>query len=230
MLSPAVEDYLKTIYKLQSGDEGTASTSDVARAMGVAPSSASNMIKRLAALRLVEHRSYHGVSLTDAGKRIALEIIRHHRLLETYLREVMGFDWDQMHAEAELLEHHISEEFEDRIEALLGYPTHDPHGDPIPTRDGEVSARETARLSVDLAGRDVSIVRLVDQDPIRLRMLETKGLLPGTSVHIDETSTSDRIIVRCPDGVSRIDADLAHSVLVVVDDDVDDAESGRPAQ
>ena len=176
MLSPAVEDYLKTIYKLQAPDGSGVSTSDIARAMDVAPSSASNMVKRLAGLKLVEYRAYRGVVLTEAGQKIALEIIRHHRLLETYLREVMGFDWDQMHAEAEHLEHHISEEFEDRIEALLGYPTHDPHGDPIPSRDGVIPAVAAVPLSPEHVGERVEVVRLVEQDPVLLKRFEERRL------------------------------------------------------
>jgi DtxR family transcriptional regulator, Mn-dependent transcriptional regulator len=145
MLSQAVEDYLKTIYKLQR--DGAASTSDIARTLDVSAASVTNMVKRLAQLGMAEHQSYRGVTLTPAGNKIALEIIRHHRLLELYLKEVMGYGWEQLHDEAEHLEHHISEEFESKIEAMLGFPTHDPHGDPIPTRDGHVEAVADAPLT-----------------------------------------------------------------------------------
>ena len=139
MQSPAVEDYLKAIYKLQGA--AAATTTDIARSMNVSSASVTNMVKRLADMKLVAYESYRGVTLTPAGEKIALEIIRHHRLLELYLKEVMGYGWEQLHEEAERLEHHISEEFESKLEELLGYPTHDPHGDPIPTREGEISER-----------------------------------------------------------------------------------------
>lgn len=224
MLSPAIEDYLKTIYKLQAPDGTGVSTSDISRAMDVAPSSASNMVKRLAGLKLVEYRAYRGVVLTEAGEKIALEIIRHHRLLETYLREVMGFDWDQMHAEAELLEHHISEEFEDRIEALLGYPTHDPHGDPIPSRDGVVPTIPAVPLSPVHVGKRVVIVRLTEQDPELLTRFEQAGLLPGARILVseahsgDDAPTESGLMLEGPTGsTERVTIDVAKHLLVRVD-------------
>ena len=136
-LTDAIQDYLKQIYKLQDESERVTVTA-LARAQGVAPASASAMVKKLAALELLHHAPYRGVALTPAGERVALEVIRHHRLLELYLAESLGYSWDRVHDEAEKLEHHISEEFEDRIAASLGNPTRDPHGDPIPTRAGEL--------------------------------------------------------------------------------------------
>ena len=183
MLSQAVEDYLKTIYKLQDRSD-TVSTSDIARSMDVSSASVTNMVKRLAQLNLVEYESYRGVSLTDTGEKVALEIIRHHRLLELYLREVMGYSWDKVHEEAEHLEHHISEEFEDKLDELLGYPTHDPHGDPIPTREGEIADVTTDPLADVQPGQSVRIQRVSDRDPEMLSYLEEIGLLPGTSVEI----------------------------------------------
>lgn len=185
MLSQAVEDYLKTIYKLQDRGD-TVSTSDIARSMDVSSASVTNMIKRLAQLNLVEYESYRGVTLTDTGEKVALEIIRHHRLLELYLREVMGYPWDKVHEEAEHLEHHISEEFEDKLDELLGYPTHDPHGDPIPTREGEIADVTTDPLTDVPSGQSVRIQRVSDRDPEMLSYLEEIGLLPGTSVEILE--------------------------------------------
>lgn len=180
MLSQAVEDYLKTIYKLQGTD--TASTSEIAKTMNVSSASVTNMLKRLAELKLVEYRSYRGVSLTEAGEKIALEIIRHHRLLELYLKEVMGYGWEQLHEEAEHLEHHISEEFEAKIEELLGYPTHDPHGDPIPTREGEIPRTKDIPLSEVPESETVVIQRLSDFDPELLHYLEDLGLMPRVTV------------------------------------------------
>lgn len=180
MLSQAVEDYLKTIYKLQG--EGAVSTTDIAKALSVSSASVTNMIKRLAGMKLVEYKSYKGVKLTEAGEKIALEIIRHHRLLETYLKEVLGYSWDQMHEEAEHLEHHISEEFEDKIDALLGYPTHDPHGHPIPTRDGQILEIATVPLAHSQPGQTVTIQRISDDNIDLLHYLEEIGLLPQTTI------------------------------------------------
>jgi DtxR family transcriptional regulator, Mn-dependent transcriptional regulator len=130
-LTDAIQDYLKEIYKLQEGGERVSVTA-LAREQHVAPGSASEMVKKLAALELVDHEPYRGVRLTEAGERVAVEVIRHHRLLELYLAETLGLDVDDVHAEADRLEHVISEELEARIDKALGFPTHDPHGDPIP--------------------------------------------------------------------------------------------------
>ncbi len=130
-LTDAIQDYLKEIYKLQDED-GRVSITALAKVQGVAPGSVSEMVKKLAALDLVDHRPYQGVRLTPAGEKVAIEVIRHHRLLELYLAETLGLDVDDVHDEAEKLEHVISEELEARIDKSLGFPTHDPHGDPIP--------------------------------------------------------------------------------------------------
>lgn len=182
MLSQAVEDYLKTIYKLQG--QGTVSTTELARAMEVSAASVTNMVKRLASMGLVTHQSYKGVTLTEAGEKIALEIIRHHRLLETYLREVMGYAWDQMHTEAEQLEHHISEAFEDKLDEILGYPTHDPHGHPIPTRDGQIAEVAADPLTAVEPGQTLTIHHVSDDDPELLHYLEDLGLMPQATVQV----------------------------------------------
>lgn len=182
MLSQAVEDYLKTIYKLQ--DEGAVSTTDIARALDVSSASVTNMVKRLAEMKMVAYQSYKGVRLTEAGEKIALEIIRHHRLLETYLKEVLGYSWDQMHKEAEQLEHHISEEFEEKIDELLGFPTHDPHGHPIPTRDLQIVESATIPLTQAEPGQTVHIHHVSDDDSDLLHYLEDLGLLPQASVEV----------------------------------------------
>ncbi|MEM8488082.1 MAG: metal-dependent transcriptional regulator [Bacteroidota bacterium] len=182
MLSQAVEDYLKTIYKLRGKE--MVSTTDLARAMDVSSASVTNMVKRLDQMGLVEYQSYKGAKLTDAGCKIALEIIRHHRLLETYLKEIMGYSWAEIHEEAEHLEHHISEAFEDKIDKMLGYPTHDPHGDPIPTRDGQVEAPIDDQLCDAQTGQQLEVKRVSDADPELLHYLEDLGLLPGARVKI----------------------------------------------
>jgi DtxR family Mn-dependent transcriptional regulator len=182
MLSQAVEDYLKAIYKLQ-GDSRVA-TNDIAERMGVSSASVTNMLKRLTKMELVDHASYKGVRLTAAGTKVALEIIRHHRLLETYLKEIMGFSWSEMHAEAERLEHHISEEFEARIDEMLGYPTHDPHGHPIPTKDGQIAESATQTLAEVEPGQRVVVHHVSDADSDLLEYLESAGLLPNSRVRV----------------------------------------------
>lgn len=183
MLSPAVEDYLKAIFNLQE-QSPTVATTDIARAMGVSAASVTGMIKRLARMNLVVHESYKGVQLTPAGEKVALEIIRHHRLLETYLKDVMGYSWAEMHQEAEHLEHHISETFEDRIDALLGYPTHDPHGHPIPTRDLKLTRTNTLSLEEAEVDKQYVIRHLSDADVAILDFIERVGLMPGRRVQV----------------------------------------------
>ncbi len=179
MLSEAVQDYLKTIYKLQE-QGGVVSTSALAEAMEVTAASATGMVKKLAGLKLVRHNPYQGVVLSKAGQKMALEVIRHHRLLELYLAEALGYTWDKVHEEAERLEHAISEEFEEKIFEALGQPTRDPHGDPIPAKDGTIFAAEHDRLS-DLEPGATGIIRQVsDSDAEMLRYLGTRGLVPDT--------------------------------------------------
>lgn len=189
MLSQAVEDYLKTIYKLQArGEEAPVSTGEIADSMDISAASVSNMIKRLTDLDLVEYESYKGVTLTETGMKVALEVIRHHRLLELYLREVMDYPWDKVHEEAEHLEHHISEDFEEKLEEMLGNPTHDPHGDPIPTRGGTIAETATRPLAAVEPGESVIIRRVSDADPELLEYLEEMNLLPENHVEVVEKS------------------------------------------
>jgi len=185
VLSQSVEDYLKTIYTLEVEDTG-ASTTKIAGALGVSSASATNMVKRLSQMGLVDYESYKGATLTKSGQKIALEIIRHHRLLELYLLEVMGYSWDEVHDEAEKLEHHISERFEDKIAKLLDDPTHDPHGDPIPTKEGLIPEMDARPLVEAEADQQYIVSRVKDQDPELLRYLEKIGLLPGIRITIKE--------------------------------------------
>src|SRR5512136_1633326 len=160
-LSPPVEDYLKTVYLLCER-EGAASTTGIAAALAVTPASVTGMIKKLAEMKLVRHTPYQGVELTRAGEQIALEMVRHHRLLELFLFETLGYSWDEVHAEADALEHVISEEFEERIAARLGNPVVDPHGDPIPAKDGSMLAVKEQAL-IDLKpGQTAWITRVTD--------------------------------------------------------------------
>lgn len=214
MLSQAVEDYLKTIYKLQQ--DGAAATTEIARALNVSSASVTNMIKRLAQMGLAEYRSYRGVTLTEAGNKIALEIIRHHRLLELYLKEVMGYGWEQLHDEAEHLEHHISEEFESKIEEMLGYPTHDPHGDPIPTREGEVETIEDAPLSRVAVGQLVVVRRVADADPELLHYLEELGLMPRAEIEVLKKAPFDGPLdIRIGEHTCTVGFAVAQNVFVV---------------
>jgi DtxR family transcriptional regulator, Mn-dependent transcriptional regulator len=180
-LSAAIQDYLKEIYKIQAaGDRAT--TTAIARRMGVAPSSATSMVKKLAVLGLAEHTPYRGIELSDAGTKIALEVIRHHRLLEQYLAETLGLGIDAVHAEADRLEHALSEELEARIDEQLGYPTHDPHGDPIPDAGLNVDRSPLRSLDALQPGEEATVRRVPDGDAELLRYLAELTLVPGRRV------------------------------------------------
>ncbi len=181
--TPAVQDYLKVIYKLQQR-ERPVSTMAIAERLALSSAAVSKMLRHLAALRLAEHSRYYGVELTDAGEKIALEVIRHHRLLELYLVEALGLPWDRVDAEAEILEHVLSEEVEQRMAALLGHPTRDPHGDPIPALDGSIDDPAWRRLADVPAGGQARVVRVPDRDPRLLRYLAEIGLVPAADVRV----------------------------------------------
>jgi DtxR family transcriptional regulator, Mn-dependent transcriptional regulator len=189
MVSESAQDYLKAIWKLERA--GDMSTSALAEALGVTPASATAMLKKLATLGLVVHEPYHGATLTPAGERMALEVVRHHRLLELYLMQALGLSWDQVHAEAERLEHHLSDELEARIDQALGFPTRDPHGDPIPTPELRLARDEPVSLS-DLEAGSMTVVRRVpDSDPELLRYLATLGLVPAEAVIVVDQAPFD---------------------------------------
>ncbi len=191
-LTHVIEDYLKTIYDL-SEEHGRATTNQIAELMGVTPASVTNMIQKLAVTDppLVEYRKHHGASLTPEGEKVALEIIRHHRLLEMFLQQTLGYSWDEVHDEADRLEHVISEAFEERIAESLGNPRHDPHGDPIPTRDLHLPESEAQTLSEMRPGQRVRIERVRDTDPELLRYLSDRGVVPGAKVALLEYSPFD---------------------------------------
>jgi DtxR family Mn-dependent transcriptional regulator len=180
-LSAAIQDYLKEIYKIQASGE-KATTTAIAKRVGVAPSSTTSMLKKLAALGLAEHAPYRGVELSEAGTKIALEIIRHHRLIEQYLAETLGLSIDAVHAEADRLEHVLSEELEARIDEQLGYPTHDPHGDPIPDAGLNVDRSPLRSLEALEPGEEATVRRVPDGDADLLRYLAKLALVPGGRV------------------------------------------------
>ena len=211
-LTVAVQDYLKGIYALESAGERV-TTSALAGRMGVSAPSATAMAKRLADLGLVERAPYRGVALTEDGRRGALEVLRHHRLLERYLVDRLGLSLDQVHAEAELLEHALSEELEAKIDAELGFPTHDPHGDPIPDRELRVSTGRDRTL-VDLEpGERASVSRVPDGDPELLRYLTELGLVPGSAVElISQAPFAGPVTVRTDSGDHPISRELADRI------------------
>jgi DtxR family transcriptional regulator, Mn-dependent transcriptional regulator len=181
--SPAAQDYLKAVYREAEEGDGHASTTAVAARLGVAAASVTNMLKRLAAAGLVEHSRYHGARLTEEGAAVALEVIRHHRLLETYLAEALGVPWDEVHAEAEVLEHVLSEDLEARISERLGNPSADPHGHPIPSTELEMPD-VSARTLWDVPGGRVVVERVSDAHAGSLRYLAGLGLKPGVEVDV----------------------------------------------
>lgn len=191
-ITHVIEDYLKTIYSL-TASEGRATTNQIAEALGVTPASVTNMIQKLALTQppLVEYRKHRGAVLTEYGERIALEIIRHHRLLEMFLHQTLGFRWDEVHAEADRLEHVISEELEERISASLGDPEHDPHGDPIPTRDLRLPEANFLPLSQMRPGQRVIVQRVRDTDPELLRYLSEQGITPEARLSVLDFSPFD---------------------------------------
>jgi DtxR family Mn-dependent transcriptional regulator len=213
----AVEDYAKAIYALELRQSEPVTTNALAERMGVTPGSASAMVRRLAELGLAEHRPYHGVSLTGQGRRVALEVIRHHRLLELYLVESLGVPWDRVHEEAEVLEHVLSEELEELIAAKLGDPTHDPHGDPIPTRELEIEEGATASLQTLHPGDRARFTRVSDSDPEMLRFLAERGIAPGDQLEVvDKQPFDGPLFVRFGDDVHVLGGGLAQAMRVEV--------------
>jgi DtxR family transcriptional regulator, Mn-dependent transcriptional regulator len=184
--SPAVEDYCKAIFTLESRAEEPVATNALAERLGLTPGSVSAMLKRLGELGLIEHHPYRGVRLTEEGRMVALEVIRHHRLLELFLAETLEMPWDRVHAEAEVLEHVISEELEQLIAEALGHPTIDPHGDPIPNAELELHELETFPLERLQEGDGGVFVRVSDADPEMLRYLSSHGIAPGDRLYVRE--------------------------------------------
>lgn len=214
MQTQAVEDYLKTIYELQGG-AGRVSTTALAERLGVAPASVTGMVKKLAELKLLNHQPYHGVELTAAGEKIALEVIRHHRLVERYLSEALGVPWDKVHEEADRWEHVLSEEMEDLMAAKLGHPTTDPHGAPIPARDGTMPQSNLRRLSDLAPGENAIIAEVSDHDPEMLRYLGEMGLFPKAALSVVSTAPFDGpVTVKINGDQHALGREVANHILV----------------
>ena len=216
-LSSATEDYAKTIFALQADLGGPVSTNAVAERLGVTPASASGMLRRLHEHGLVSHRPYHGVELTAAGRRVALRVLRHHRLLETFLARSLGVPWDRVHDEAEVLEHVLSDELEALIAAKLGHPTHDPHGDPIPSADLVLEDSPCVTLASLEAGATGVLARVSDSQPEMLRYLAARGIAPGARFEVLERQPFDGpLFVRFGEAVHVLGGDLARAMSVEV--------------
>ena len=213
-ITAAMEDYLKVIYGLD--ERGVrVTTQAIAERLEVAPPSVTGMLKRLADIKLIEHERYRSITLTDAGRKVALEVVRHHRLLELYLAEALGYSWDEVHEEADRLEHLISEEFERRIDAALGYPTIDPHGDPIPSAAGDVSSIPDNRMATMEAGESATVVRVSDIDADKLRYLGSLGLYPDADITVLERMPfNGPLRVRIGDDEHVVGLELAAAIHV----------------
>jgi len=214
-ITPVVEDYLKAIYSLRQTGE-TVRTAALAARLNVKPPTVTAMLKTLADLNLIRYEPYRGVELTDAGEQVALEVVRHHRLIELYLVEALGFSWDEVHEEAEVLEHFISEKLEARIADYLGNPTHDPHGDPIPNLDGTLPDTTTNTLAdFSPAAQEIRVIRIRDQNADRLRYLAEIGLVPQTLIKIVAVEPFDGpVTIQIGKKKIALDRQLARLILV----------------
>lgn len=216
MISHAMEDYLKAIYLLgQDGEK--VSTSKLAGKLACSAASVTNMLQKLASLKLVRYQPYQGVALTTAGTQVALEVLRHHRLIELYLKEVLGYSWDKVHAEAEQLEHVISEELEERIDKALGYPKLDPHGHPIPQKDGTVIDEQLPSLWEVKELTNVVVARVDDKDASALRYLGTLGINPEVAMRVLEKAPfNGPVLIQIDDAQHNLSEELARQIFVRV--------------
>jgi DtxR family transcriptional regulator, Mn-dependent transcriptional regulator len=220
--SSTVENYLKAIYQGQStlvGGGRLVSMGHVAAALGVTPGTATTMVKALAESNLAEYEPYSGVRLTAAGERLAGLVLRRHRLVELFLVQVMGMSWAEVHEEAEQLEHVVSERLIERIDQMLGHPTHDPHGDPIPNQEGAIAAHHLENLLTCPVGTPLQVTRVADQDPAFLRFIESNDLKPGRRVEVEtRDDAADAVTLRSADARRiTIGARAASKLLVEVD-------------
>ncbi len=214
MITQAVQDYLKIIFKLANNGNAV-STNAIAERLRISQASVTGMIKKLSDLKLISHRPYYGVELTKTGRKIALEIIRHHRLLELYLAEALGYSWDRVHDEAEKLEHVISEEFEDKMAKILGNPTTDPHGAPIPSKEGEIEERVLVPLTAAEAGQKVLVKQVSDCDPELLRYLGEIGIYPEVRLHILEKAPfGGPLLVKIGEGKHHLGGTLTDNIMI----------------
>jgi DtxR family Mn-dependent transcriptional regulator len=212
--SSSVGDYLKAIWEL--GGESTASTTNVAERLSISSASVTNMFARLREMGLAEYEPYQGASLTEAGRVEALRLVRRHRLIETFLLQCLGYSWEEVHEEAENLEHSVSDGFTERLAEFLGYPDHDPHGEPIPTADGTLEPDDSFPLSAATTGQRVRIYRVGDEEAAKLAYLEEHGLMPGRLLEVREVRAMDGVVtVETEDGETRsLGGPLAVSVFV----------------
>ncbi|WP_410765356.1 metal-dependent transcriptional regulator [Haloferax sp. DFSO60] len=203
MLSDVMEDYLKAIYTIQMEQGPPVSTSAIAEYLGKTPPTVTSMLGKLEERGLVEREKYKGSELTEEGQTVALEVLRHHRLLEAYLTEHLDYSWSEVHEEADALEHHISEEFERRVAAALGNPTVDPHGDPIPSADlTPPDSTSAALLSEHAVGDKLVVTRVSDRDPEELEYLSNAGVTPGTTIVVTDVAPFGMVTVR-PEGTEK---------------------------
>jgi DtxR family transcriptional regulator, Mn-dependent transcriptional regulator len=218
--SEAVEDYVKAIYALHRHGQAAITTSALAERLDVAPSSVTAMLKRLDELGLVRYEPYHGVTLTRSGERVALEVLRHHRLIEAFLAESLEMPWDRVHDEAEVLEHYISEELEGRIAEKLGNPTLDPHGDPIPTSNLDLAADQTTALARLEEGQVAIFARVSDSEPRMLRYLAERGIRPGARLRVvGRQPFGGPLFVEVGNREHAVGGELADKMRVEVEDD-----------
>ena len=191
--SSSVGDYLKAIWELS--EEGAASTNDVAERLSFSAASVSNMFGRLREMGLAEYERYHGATLTEKGRAEALRLLRRHRLIETFLLECLGYSWEEVHEEAESMEHSVTDAFTERLAAFLGHPTQDPHGDPIPSAEGTLEADDSFPLAAATPGQQVRVYRVEDEEPAKLTYLEELGLTPGRLFEVREVRDLDGVVV-----------------------------------
>jgi len=214
-LTAPVEDYLKAIYDLERSGE-PAETNAIAMRLGIAPASVSGMVRRLARQRLITHEKYHGASLTPAGRRAALMTLRRHRVIEAYLTKALGYSWDRVHDEAERLEHAASDELIDRMAKSIGKPATDPHGAPIPSREGTLRERAVVPLASLPEGALARVERVSDESPARLRYLAELGIVPGAPVKVVERAPfAGPITIKVGSTGKSIGAELASQILVI---------------
>jgi len=218
MLSPAIENFLKSVYELGLGsEESWVSNAELARRLNHSAAAITNMAKKLSSAdkSLVEYKPYAGTRLSPGGRLVALEVLRHHRLIELYLCEALGVPWDQVHEEAEKLEHHISEDLEARMAAVLGDPKFDPHGSPIPTMDGQVFPRASRGLDEVEPGSTVEIVEVSDRDPELLRYLGDHGLYPNTTLQVvSREPFSNALVVKVDQNEIRLGENATRYIRV----------------
>jgi DtxR family transcriptional regulator, Mn-dependent transcriptional regulator len=216
MYTESIENYLKAIYEIQR-ESGRVSTNALSEKLSVAPASVTSMIKKLSEKKLLTHKRYQGVKLTQAGQKIALEVIRHHRLIELYLAEALGVPWDRVHEEAEKWEHVLSEDLEDRMDAALGYPTRDPHGSPIPSRDGTMIELDSIPLADMKPGQHGVVAEVSDHDPTLLRYIGEMGLYPSAKVKVVAVEPFSGPITLEVEEASRVlGAEAAQYVFITV--------------